>query len=193
MESPATTPVESRTRWTTIVKRPANDGRVPNVCDYGRAWSEFSWGEARRRLDGLPGGRGLNIAHEAIDRHTAGLHGNRLALRWVGRTGTRRDFTFDDLRGATNRFANVLRRLGVGKGDVVATLAGRIPSLYVAAFGALKNGSVYTPLFSAFGPDPIVSRMTIVDEGDFDAAAGTESAGRSASASGTRRRRPFGC
>jgi acetyl-CoA synthetase len=56
---------------------------------------------------------------------------------------------------------NVLTRLGIAKGDVVATLAGRIPSLYVAALGTLKNGSVYTPLFSAFGPDPIVSRMTI--------------------------------
>ena len=156
-----TSPVHSRSRWATIVKPPANDGRIPNLRDYGRGWSEFSWGEARRRLDGLPGGCGLNIAHEAIDRHTAGLHGNRLALRWISRTGARRDFTFDDLRSATNRFANALRALGVGKGDVVATLAGRIPSLYVAAFGALKTGAVYTPLFSAFGPDPIVSRMTI--------------------------------
>jgi acetyl-CoA synthetase len=158
----ATSPVRSRSRWATIVKQPASDGLVvPNLHDYGRAWSEFSWEEARRRLNGLPGGRGLNIAHEAIDRHTAGLHGNRLALRWISRTGARRDFTFDDLRSATNRFANGLRRLGVGKGEVVATLAGRIPSLYIAALGALKNGSVYTPLFSAFGPDPIVSRMTI--------------------------------
>ena len=110
---------------------------------------------------GLPGGRGLNIAHEAVDRHAAGLHGNRVALRWISRNGDRRDYTYDDLCGATNRFANVLHRLGVGKGDVVATLAGRIPALYVAALGTFKNGSVFTPLFSAFGPDPIVSRMTI--------------------------------
>ena len=47
------------------------------------------------------------------------------------------------------------------RGDVVATLAGRVPGLYVAALGALKNGSIFTPLYSAFGPDPIVSRMTI--------------------------------
>jgi acetyl-CoA synthetase len=55
----------------------------------------------------------------------------------------------------------VLRQLGVGAGDVVATLAGRMPCLYIAALGTLKNRSVYTPLFSAFGPDPIVSRLTI--------------------------------
>jgi acetyl-CoA synthetase len=152
---------ENRTQWPPVVKHPARDGVVPHLRDYDRTWAEFSWDEARRRLDGLPGGAGLNIAHEAIDRHTAGLHGNRLALRWIGRTGARRDFTYDDLRGATSRFANVLTQLGVGAGDVVATLAGRIPSLYIAALGTLKNRSVYTPLFSAFGPDPIVSRMTI--------------------------------
>jgi acetyl-CoA synthetase len=150
-----------RTRWSTIVKHAPARGVAPNVRDYGRAWAEFSWEEARRRLDGLPGGAGLNIAHEAVDRHTAGLHGNRLALRWISRSGARRDFTYDDLRAATNRFANVLRDLGVGAGDVVATLAGRIPGLYVAALGTLKTGSVYTPLFSAFGPDPIVARMTM--------------------------------
>jgi acetyl-CoA synthetase len=132
---------------------------VPNLRDYERARAEFSWEQARRHLDGLPGG-GLNVAHEAVDRHAGAQRGHRLALRWISRTGERRDFTYDDLRDATNRFANVLRQLGIGAGDVVATLAGRIPSLYIAALGTLKNRSVYTPLFSAFGPEPIVSRMT---------------------------------
>jgi acetyl-CoA synthetase len=160
-QQPGTIPAnQDRIRWPTIVKSPPGDGVAPNLGDYDRAWAAFSWAEARRRLDGLPGG-GLNIAHEAVDRHTAGLHGNRLALRWISRTGARRDFTYDDLRAATNRFANVLRQLGVGARDVVGTLAGRIPGLYIAALGTLKNRSVYTPLFSAFGPDPIVSRMTI--------------------------------
>jgi acetyl-CoA synthetase len=157
----AARPSASRTRWAPIGKRAIPGASAPNLRDYDRAWAEFSWEDARRRLTGLPGGGGLNIAHEAIDRHTAGLHGNRLALRWISRGGTRRDFTYDDLRSATNRFANVLTTIGVRRGDVVATLAGRIPGLYVAALGALKNGSVYTPLFSAFGPEPIVSRLAI--------------------------------
>jgi len=160
-QSSAAPSTESGAGWPPIAKRSSRDGIVPNLRDYGREWGEFSWTEARRRLDGLPGGGGLNIAHEAVDRHTAGLHGNRLALRSISRTGARRDFTYDDLRGATNRFANVLKQLGLGAEDVVATLAGRIPGLYIAALGALKNRCVYTPLFSAFGPDPILSRMTI--------------------------------
>jgi acetyl-CoA synthetase len=148
-------------QWPTIVKGRPPGGVEPNLRDYGRVWAEFSWAEARQRLDGLPGGAGLNIAHEAVDRHTAHLHGNRVAIRWIARNGERRDFTYDALRGATSRFANVLSQLGVRKGDVVATLAGRIPALYIAALGALKNGSIYSPLFSAFGPEPIVSRMVI--------------------------------
>jgi acetyl-CoA synthetase len=160
-QQPGTIPTSpDRTRWPFIVKGAPAEGVVPNLRDYDRARAEFSWATARQRLDGLPGG-GLNIAHEAVDRHTNGSRGARLALRWISRTDARRDFTYNDLREATNRFANVLKQLGVGAGEVVATLAGRIPGLYIAALGTLKNRCVYTPLFSAFGPDPIVSRMTI--------------------------------
>ena len=60
-----------------------------------------------------------------------------------------------------NRFANVLARHGVTKGDRVFSLLGRIPELYFAALGTLKNGSVFSPLFSAFGPEPIKARMSI--------------------------------
>jgi acetyl-CoA synthetase len=55
----------------------------------------------------------------------------------------------------------VLRQLGVGRGDRVFVLAGRIPELYIAALGTLKNRSVFCPLFSAFGPEPIRARLTI--------------------------------
>ena len=50
---------------------------------------------------------------------------------------------------------------GIGKGDRVFSLLGRVPELYIAALGTLKNGSVFSPLFSAFGPEPIKARMTI--------------------------------
>jgi acetyl-CoA synthetase len=149
------------TRWATIRKSEVPGAVRPNLADYDQAQAQFSWDAARQWMDGLPNGRGLNIAHEAVDRHATGPAAGRVALRCIGQDGIVSDLTYDALRRATNRFANALVQLGVGKGDVVATLAGRIPGLYVAALGALKNGSVYTPLYSAFGPDPIVSRMTI--------------------------------
>src|SRR5208283_4734675 len=90
---------------------------VPNLLDYDEVRAKFSWEEARRELDGLPGRSGLNIAHEAIDRHASGALRDRLALRWIGKRGEIRDFSYNDLRAHTNRFANVLRGLGLAKSE----------------------------------------------------------------------------
>jgi len=131
----------------------------PNMLDYQLERERFRWEDARRWLDGLPGARGLNIAHEAVDRHALGPRAERIALVWLGKSGERRAITYRQLRALTNRFANVLRSLGIGAGDRVFALAGRIPELYVACLGTLKNGSVFSPLFSAFGPEPIAARI----------------------------------
>ncbi|MBI2533500.1 MAG: acetate--CoA ligase [Deltaproteobacteria bacterium] len=146
------------------IKKDRENWRVtPNLLDYERICAAFSWQETERQLEGLPGKRGLNIAHEAIDRHANGPLRDHLALRWLGKQGEARDFSYGDLYRLTNQFANVLRTLGVGKGHRVFALAGRIPELYIAALGTLKNGSVFCPLFSAFGPEPIQQRLTIAE------------------------------
>src|SRR5512146_3137293 len=145
----------------TIVK-PKRDLRIaPNLLDYEAVPAAELWQRARQELDGLPGGAGLNIAHEAVDRHALGARADHLALRWLGRRGGRRDFTYAELGRETSRFANALAGLGLGKGDLVAALAGRIPELYIGALGTLKNRSVFSPLFSAFGPEPIRSRLAM--------------------------------
>jgi acetyl-CoA synthetase len=143
------------------IPAPVKTAFAPNLVDYEAACASFSWEAAARELDGLPGGRGLNIAHEAVDRHASGPRRDRVAIRWLGRSGERQDLTYGDLRERTNRFANVLRGLGIGRGDHVFVLAGRIPELYVSVLGTLKNASVASPLFSAFGPEPIRQRLEI--------------------------------
>jgi len=120
----------------------------------------MDWEAARRSLDGLPGG-GLNIAHEAVDRHAAGMRADRVAIRWLGAQGGRREITYRDLAVLSNRFANVFRSLGIAKGDVVFVLCGRIPELYAAVLGGLKCGAVVSPLFSAFGPEPLKTRINL--------------------------------
>jgi acetyl-CoA synthetase len=152
---------ETRPSLATIVKRRSAEAAPPNLGDYEEACRSFTWERARAELDGLPGGLGLNIAHEAVDRHAAGPRAEQVAIRWLGRDGVVEEFTYRRLRDLTNRFANVLRGLGVGRGDRVYALAGRIPELYIAALGALKNRSVFCPLFSAFGPEPIRARLAI--------------------------------
>jgi acetyl-CoA synthetase len=143
------------------IDKPAHPGGPrPNLQDYEAACAAFSWDAARAELAGLPGGA-INIAHEAVDRHAQSTRADHLALRWLGRDGATRDFTYSDLARETSRFANVLANLGVAAGERVFVLAGRIPELYIAVLGALKRGCVLSPLFSAFGPEPIQTRLTI--------------------------------
>ena len=145
-----------------VISKPGLDGAIkPNLTDYEAFRRAFSWEDARRELDGLPGNQGLNIAHEAVDRHARGQRANHLAIRWLGKNGEVQDYSYTELRELTSRFANVLQSLGVEKGDRVYALAGRIPELYIAALGTLKHRSVFCPLFSAFGPEPIRARLTI--------------------------------
>lgn len=144
--------------WTTISKKPAADEPAPNLINEKVMRAGFSWENARAELAGLPGG-GLNIAYEAVDRQVEAGLGKTVALRWLGKNGERREYTYADLAYLSNRFANLLERLGIGKGDRVCTLTGRIPELYVTALGTLKAGTVFCPLFSAFGPEPVRVRL----------------------------------
>jgi acetyl-CoA synthetase len=148
--------------WEPIHKQ-HRPGSGLNLADYDQAVREFSWAAARAQLDGLPGGRGINIAHEAVDRHAAGARSGVTALRCIAKDGSVTSLTYADLRGQTSRFANLLRELGVAKGDRVFSLLGRVPELYVTALGTLKNTSVFCPLFPAFGPEPIRERLRLGD------------------------------
>jgi len=148
-------------RWATIPKMTPIGGLPPNMADYAAERESFSWDQARRALDGLPGGLGLNIAHEAVDRHASGPRRDRVALRCIDRVGARRDVTYSELATASNRFANLLDSLGIDRGERVFVLMPRTIELYVAALGTLKHGSVLCPLFPAFGPEPIRQRLEL--------------------------------
>jgi acetyl-CoA synthetase len=135
---------------------------APNMPDYDRTRAEFSWEAARSALAGLPGG-GLNIAYEAVDRHADGALADAVAVRFLSKRRAEVEYTYAELKGETDRFAGVLDALGIRRGERVFALAGRIPELYVAALGTLKHGSVFCPLFSAFGPEPIEQRLRLGD------------------------------
>jgi len=143
-----------------IIHKTAADLAVPpNLADYAATCAGFSWDAARAELAGLPGG-GLNIAHEAVERHAHGPLRERIAFRFLGENSLR-DVGYGELSRLTSRFANVLRTLGVRRGERVFVLTGRIPELYIAVLGGLKAGCVVSPLFSAFGPEPIATRIGI--------------------------------
>jgi len=144
-----------------IEKRPRRSQTAPRMTDYDQERASFSWEVARAELAGLPGGRGLNIAYEAIGRHVADGHGDQTAIIWLGKKGGRVQITYAEVDSLTNQFAQVLAKLGIEAGDRVYSLAGRIPELYVCALGTLKHRAVFCPLFSAFGPEPIAERLNL--------------------------------
>jgi acetyl-CoA synthetase len=144
--------------WDAIVKTP-EERAAANLTDYPAVRRDFRWTTVRDELTGLPGGRGLNICYEAVDRHAVDDHRDVVALRCLGRSGEVTEFSYAQLARATNRFANVLASLGVRSGDRVFSLLSRGPELYLTVLGALKYTAVLSPLFSAFGPEPIRERL----------------------------------
>jgi acetyl-CoA synthetase len=133
---------------------------TPNLHDYQTTRSQYSWDREAAELAGLPDGKGLNIAYEAIDRHAEGPLRETVAIRWIRKDRSIQDFSYGALQEQTSRFANVLENLKIQKGERVFTLAGRIPELYIAALGTLKYTAVFCPLFSVFGPEPVFQRLT---------------------------------
>lgn len=143
----------------TLIHKTLNANEpTPNLTDYRTMRAAFSWDIACAESAELPHG-GLNIAFEAVDRWVATGQGEAIALRWLGKNGERREVSYTELARLSNRFANSLEQLGIGPGDRVCILAGRIPELYIAALGTLKVGAVFCPLFSAFGPEPVQVRL----------------------------------
>ncbi len=145
--------------WPPIKKDPKALLLTPHLLDYDKTCANFSWETVRQELAESQNGQGLNIAYQAVDRHADGPLSSHLALRWLGGDGTSLDFSYRDLQVQSNCFANLLRQLGIGKGDMVFCCSDRIPALYFAALGAWKNLSIFCPLFSAFGPEAIYQRM----------------------------------
>jgi acetyl-CoA synthetase len=133
--------------------------RPPNLRDYAAQCRHFSWerlrGELFERADDK-----LNMATLAIDRQ-ADLTPDKVALRFVDARFRYTHISYADLQQMANRFASVLQRFELSRGTVVASLLGRCPELFATVLGTLKAGCVYTPLFSAFGPEPIRARLEI--------------------------------
>ncbi|HEY6872634.1 MAG TPA: AMP-binding protein [Geobacteraceae bacterium] len=100
-----------------------------------------------------------NIGYICTHRQCRRGLGNTSALRWISHRFERQDYTFADLDGLTNRFANVLTELGLRKGDVVFTFLPKMPEQFVAFLGGLKAQCITGTLFSNLGDDALLDRL----------------------------------
>lgn len=126
--------------WHTHYSEPLN-------LDKGAPWAEWF-------VDG-----GFNYVHNALDRHAAGARRNQLAIIWEGDDGSVRKLTYWELANETNRLANALKRLGVGKGDRVGIFMPMLPETVAATLACSKIGAIYTPMFSGYGEEAVASRL----------------------------------
>ncbi len=101
----------------------------------------------------------LNLSHNCVDRHAAGPRRDKVALLWEGEPGEIRKLTFGELHIQVQRFANVLKGLGVKRGDRVAIYMGMTPELPIAILACARIGAVHSVIFGGFAAQAIVDRV----------------------------------
>jgi acetyl-CoA synthetase len=141
--------------WDTVVQDLGLSFSSPyvNAVDLskGAPWPEWF-------VDGA-----FNYVHNALDRHALGDARDKTALIWEGDDGAQRSISFGELFAETNRLANVLVELGIGKGDVVGIYLPMLPETVTAVLACGKVGAIFTPLFSGFGAEAVASRLRDCD------------------------------
>ncbi len=140
------------------------------AADPERYWAEraadLTWQRPWDRvLDWKPphaqwftGGR-LNVAENCLDRHLTGARRNKAALIWEGEPGDRRTLTYWELAREVRAFANVLKSLGVNKGDRVGIYLPLIPEAAVAMLACARIGAIHSVVFGGFSPESLRDRM----------------------------------
>ena len=105
-------------------------------------------------------GAKLNVSYNCLDRHVEAGHGDQTAIIWEGNNPEEdQAFTYSELLAEVQKFANVLKRLGVNKGDRVCLYMQMIPQLPVAMLACARIGAVHSVVFGAFSPDSLRDRI----------------------------------
>jgi acetyl-CoA synthetase len=118
-----------------------------NVLEWNEPWAKW-----------FVGGR-INLSYNCVDRHALGSKRDKVAILWEGEPGEIRKLTFGDLHVEVQRFANVLKGLGIKKGDRVAIYMGMTPELAIAVLACARVGAVHSVIFGGFAAHAIVDRV----------------------------------
>ncbi|MGD8320306.1 MAG: acetate--CoA ligase [Gemmatimonadota bacterium] len=144
-----------------IYERAASDREA-----YWASWArELDWFEPWEKvLEWNPpyakwfvGGK-LNVSHNCLDRHLDGPRKDKVALLWEGEPGDARSYTYAELHTEVCRFANVLKGLGVTKGDRVTIYLPMIPEAAVAMLACTRIGAIHSVVFGGFSPESLADR-----------------------------------
>ncbi|GAB3054198.1 acetate--CoA ligase [Virgibacillus ainsalahensis] len=136
---------------------PAREGNH-NLQNYEKFRQTFSWDEVKKNFSWNETGK-VNMAYEAIDRHAEDPHKKDKTALLYSAPEREEKVTFDQLRRQSNKFANILKKYDINKGDRVFLFMPRSPEFYAAFFGILKTGAIAGPLFEAFMEQAVSDRL----------------------------------
>ncbi|MGD1072541.1 MAG: acetate--CoA ligase [Bryobacteraceae bacterium] len=159
----------------------SSHAHIKSLADYERLYKEADrdpetfWGNIARELDWFEpwtkvlewdapwakwfvGGK-INLSHNCLDRHLTTWRRNKAALIWEGEPGEIRTLTYQQLHSEVSKFANVLKSLGVQKGDRVAIYMGMSPELAIALLACARIGAPHTVVFGGFSAQALVDRI----------------------------------
>src|SRR2546427_11289206 len=124
-----------------------------------KKWDKVSkWDFNTAKIEWFTGGK-LNASVNCLDRHLAGPRRNKAALVWEGEPGERRVLTYHDMWREVSRFANVLKGLGVKRGDRVTIYMPMIPDLPIPMLARARVGAVHSVIFGGFSAEALRDRM----------------------------------
>jgi acetyl-CoA synthetase len=132
-------------------------GKIASELHWFQPWSKvLEWNAPWAKW--FAGGK-INLSYNCLDRHVAGSRHNKVAIMWEGEPGDTRELTYAQLLAEVERFANVLKGLGAGKGDRVALYMGMVPELAIAMLACARIGAVHSVIFGGFSANAIVDRV----------------------------------
>src|ERR1700726_2126329 len=147
-----------RRMYRESIKRPAKFwAREAKELTWQRPWQRvLKW--TAPFAEWFVGGK-LNVSENCLDRHLAGPRRNKAAIIWEGEPGEKRTFTYQQLHHEVCRFANVLKRNKIGKGDRVIIYLPTIPEAAIAMLSCARIGAVHSVVFGGFSADSIRDRI----------------------------------
>jgi len=136
--------------WAGIAKRITWYKRWEKVRDFNFKEAKIKWFESGR----------LNVSYNCLDRHVESGNGDRTAIIWEGNNPSEDQcFTYNELLSQVKKFANVLKNLGVVKGDRVCIYMQMVPELAIAMLACARIGAVHSVVFGAFSADSLRDRI----------------------------------
>ena len=132
-------------------------GRMAEELHWFKKWAKvLEWEPPHAKW--FTGGK-INLSYNCLDRHVSTWRRNKAALIWEGEPGDQRTLTYQQLHLEVCRFANVLKHIGVEKGDRVALYLPLIPELAIAMLACARIGATHSVIFAGFSSTALVDRI----------------------------------